>query len=64
MLMTQRVLVLIEMNDHVADLSTLVAHGIVGGAFQITDFGRTLEEIDNEKGKLGLTRAFLAIDIQ
>ena len=64
MLMTQRVLVLIEMNDHVTDLGTLVTHGIVGGAFQITDFGRTLEEIDNEKGTLGLTRAFLAIDIQ
>ena len=64
MLMTQRVLVLIEMNDHVADLGALVSHGIIGGAFQITDFGRTLEEVDNEKGKLGLTGAFLAIDIQ
>ena len=63
-LVTEGILILIEVDDHVTDLRTLVSHGIIGGALQITDFRVTLEQTDDADGKLGLSRAFLAIDVQ
>jgi hypothetical protein len=45
-LLAQGVLVLVEMDDHVAHLRTLVAHGVIGGALKIADLGISLEEID------------------
>ena len=64
MLPAQRVLVLIEMDKYIADLSTLVTHGIVGGAVEIADFEVALEQADKRQGELGLSGAFLAVDIQ
>ena len=34
------------MDNHIADLGTLVTHGIIGGALQIGDLGIALEQAD------------------
>ena len=57
MLMAERVLVFIEMNEHVTDLCTLVTHGIVGRAFQIADLRVTLEKAYDGYGKLIFRRS-------
>ena len=62
--MTEGVLVFVEVDDHVADLGALITHCIVSSALQITDFRVALEQADDADGKLGLSRAFLTIDIQ
>ena len=64
MLLAQRVFVFVEVDNHIADLSTLVTHGIIGGALQIGDLGIALEQTDQRQCELGLACAFLAVDIQ
>ena len=64
MLMTEGVFVFVEVDDHIADLGTLITHCIVGCTLQITDFRVALEQADDTNGKLGLSCAFLTIDVQ
>lgn len=63
MLMTERVFVFVEMNNHIADLGALVAHCIIGGTFQVADLWVALEKANNTDCKLGFTRTFLTIDV-
>ena len=62
--MAEGVLVFIKVDNHVADLGALVTHCIVSRALQITDLWVALKHADDAYGKLRLSRAFLAIDIQ
>ena len=64
MFLAQRVLVFIEMDEHIADFCAFVAHGIIGGAVQVADLRGSLEQVDERQRKLRLASAFLAIDIQ
>ena len=63
-LMAERVLVFIEVDNHVADLRALITHCIVSSALQITDLRVALKHADDAYGKLRLSRAFLTVDIQ
>ena len=45
-LLAQGALVLVEMDEHVAYLRTLVTHGIIGGTLKVADLWITLEKID------------------
>ena len=62
-LMTERVFVFVEVNNHIADLGALVAHCIIGGTFQVADLWVALKQTDDADGKLSLSRTFLAIDV-
>ena len=64
MLKTERILIFIEMHHHVTDFSTLLAHGVIGRAFEIADFRIALEHAEYRNRKLGLACTFLAIDIE